>query len=227
MRFVVQKTACLPNVCLVDVGLCAKRLCLETGHDFDKRETAENMVKRIEKQDVAAAWASPECKYFSPMQNLQKKTARYMRRLNRNRRKSKRQVRNCVLVLVAVMAKGGIIYFEWPQRSQGWTIGPIRMLWKLAKRLGQELRSVTINGCAYGMKNADRTRYLKKSWRILTNDVKFGARVGRTCPGNHQHAVVQGRETRRSAFYPRPMCKAIANHWLKLLKCSTDDSSED
>ena len=213
--------------CGLDIGLCAKRRCLETGHDFDKRETAVNMVKKIEKQDVAAAWASPECRYFSPLQNLQKKTQRYMRRLKRNRRKSKRQVRNCVLVLVAVMAKGGRIYFEWPQRSQGWGIGPLRMLRKLAKRMGQELRSVTIHGCAYGMKNEDRTKYLKKSWRILTNDAKFEARIGRTCPRNHKHAVVQGRETRQSAFYPRPMCKAIANHWAQLLKGSTDDSSED
>ena len=195
-------------------GLRAHRLTLETGFDLSERDgqRARKFAKEVK---AIVAWASPECKYFSKIQNLNMNQhgPAYCMRLRANRARSKVIVRNCVLVLLDTIRRGGRAYFEWPRTSQGWAIGPLHMFRRSAAALGSPLVFVDIAACAYGTRSVeDPSAYSPKVWRILTNDIEFGDAVGHRCPGGHRHVRLRGRETRPSAFYPRRMAQAVAQH---------------
>ena len=179
------------------------------------RNGGRKALRYSRKKRASHAWASPECKWFSSIQNLQKKNDYYTRRLKWGQKHSKKQVRNCVRVLLYVMQCGGRIYFEWPRSSRGWFIGPLRLLRRKALAMQQPLYDVDVRACAYGMRSKCGRHYLTKKWRILTNDPAFDEAVGRTCPGGHDHVVVQGADTRHSAFYPAAMASEIARHFAK------------
>ena len=72
---------------------------------------------------------------------------------------------------------------------------------------------VRIDACQYGLKNREGTLLMSKRWAVLTNDLAFAC-VGRVCSRDHPHCRTEGAETARTAFYPQPMCEAIAKHWL-------------
>lgn len=146
------------------------------------------------------------------MQNLNQRTVKQVRRLTRKRKASRRLVKNCVELLLWVAAKGGHIYYEWPKSCQGWQIQELQQLKQGLKDRGHKVLFFDIDGCAYGLKDSMGENFLRKRWQILTTDPDF-KRCSRHCPQDHLHTLIQGKETSRSAFYPRPMCQAIANHW--------------
>ena len=103
-------------------------------------------------------------------------------------------------------------YFEWPTSSHGWDIGPLRRLRTAAAALGHPLHEVRFHGCAFGMRSkADRSNFVPKVWRVLTNDSTLHE-VARICCRNHSHVRIHNVETRATAFYPKSMARAIAKH---------------
>ena len=68
------------------------------------------------------------------------------------------------------------------------------------------------------MKNEDESMFVHKKWLVRTTDPRFHrAFRAKVCPGNHQHAAIEGRETSRSAYYPLKMVQSIIRHWLQEL----------
>ena len=71
-----------------------------------------------------------------------------------------------------------------------------------------------IDGCRYGLKDPVTGLLLLKPWSIWTTSRLFCDRFhGKTCTGDHEHGVIQGKLTAYTAYYPSAMCRAIAQLW--------------
>ena len=197
----------------------AERLTLETGFDMQSRTAAHRAQRRVARSTkFPRGWASPPCTKWSSMQNLTKTTPVRAQALKRARRKSRVLVANCVQVLLTILAKGGHFYYEWPHSCQGWNIAELRHLRQVARKVGQMAFGVVFEGCAFGLRDSIGDFFLRKRWRVLTNDPDLRD-IARQCPfrgqdgPGHIHKTIQGKETARSAFYPPQMCRALARHW--------------
>ena len=200
-------------------NLQARRITLATGWDLSKRSSVERGLQAVCHRKPRVVWCSPECKPWSAIQNLNNKIPGRAKRLQQMRKASICLVQNCVDILEAVVAQDGDIYFEWPRRCHGWRIRPLQHLRRYCEKVGKPTWSIPIDGCQYGLKSVDGKTYLQKPWTILTTDESFKA-IGKKCPGErpgHRHSLVQGKDTRRSAFYPKAMAEAIALHWRRRL----------
>ena len=225
--FCLWELCCAPDSELVAAvlkgGDQAERLTLETGYDLQSHSAMQQAKDRITKSDkwcaFPRAWASPPCTKWSSMQNLTKRNLKQKLALKRARLESRRLVSNCVEVLLEVLLRlGGHFYYEWPHSCQGWQIPELRHLRKQTQKSGQQIFEVVFEGCAFGLQDSSGDFFLRKKWRVLTNDPKL-QNVARRCPfqgrdaTGHQHKTIQGPETARSAFYPPQMCCALARHW--------------
>jgi hypothetical protein len=200
-------------------GAEGQRLTLETGFDSQSPEAARRAKRLIaSSRKFRRGWASPPCTKWSSLQNLTKKTPKRAQELKRARRKSRRLIGNCVEVLLAIAKKGGHFYYEWPHSCQGWHIPELRHLRRQAQKLQLEFFEVVFEGCAFGLRDSSGQLFLRKRWRVMTNDPGLAA-VARRCPFQgrdgpaHQHKTIDGAETARSAFYPPQLCRALARHW--------------
>lgn len=200
-------------------GMPARRLTLETGFDFNKDCSQKRALELVsQRAGRQRGWASTPCTHWSAMQNLTRKTPARAQLLAKCRRKSRRLVKRCVQVLLAIVRRGGEFYYEWPHKCQGWQIPELRSLRAQTRRLGCEVHEVVFDGCAFGLRDLSGEFFLRKQWRVLTNDANL-VDIARRCPSQgrdtpgHIHKKNQGRETSRSAFYPHDLCRALAAHW--------------
>ncbi len=211
------------------LGLTTKRLTLETGFDFLSESAVQKALQRVETHRPRKAWCSPPCTKWSLLQNLTKRNHVQKLKLARERARSQKLIHNCVDILLRVAARGGDIYYEWPRRCTGWKISELQVLRSELAKMGKQVTDVRIDGCMYGMLDLSGKGLLRKPWKVVTTDALFAEQVGRTCDHSHTHTVIEGRETSRSAFYPRRMASAIAHLWARELLCDqekTDDSTE-
>ena len=77
------------------------------------------------------------------------------------------------------------------------------------RRVLRNYSRTVVHGCAAGLRDPDGA-FLFKPWIFETSgsDVLAKALAALRCPGDHEHGVVQGRWSKRSAAYP-PMLVAI------------------
>ena len=227
--FCLWELCCAPDSELVAAvrkrGGEGQRLTLETGFDMQSKKATQRAQQRItSSHKFPRAWASPPCTKWSAIQNLTKSTPARAKALKQARQRSRALVANCVAVLITVLRKGGHFYYECPHHCQGWHIPELLHLRRQTRRAGQQVFEVLFEGCAFGLQDTTGEFFLRKRWRILTNDPEL-ASVARRCPfqgrdaPGHVHTTIQGKETARSAFYPPQMCRALAQHWRQHL-CS-------
>ena len=113
----------------------------------------------------------------------------------------------------AQVASGGDAYFEWPTTCQGWALPELAEFKRQVLASGRSIYTCRVDGCAYGLQNQARTKFLRKRWTIWTTDRAMRDGLSRVCPGSHSHEVIMGKETARSAFYPSAMAARIAKIW--------------
>jgi hypothetical protein len=124
------------------------------------------------------------------------------------------------------------VYFEWTHPCSGWQQQPKIQLEENLKKRGIAWESCRLDGCNYGMMDSKNEFFLNKKWLVKTTDEIFWKNFrAKVCPRNHQHSLIQGLETSRTAYYPRRMVESIVRHWkrqlvplrhLKLLISKTD-----
>ena len=87
-------------------------------------------------------------------------------------------------------------------------------------QVGVEIYYVEVHGCAFGLRDEDSGKLIKKPWIIATTDKDFRS-MSRKCSGDHQHEWLQGgARTAKSAYYPEEMAK-------KIVKKFADDFKKD
>ena len=58
----------------------------------------------------------------------------------------------------------------------------------------------------------------------MTTDPDFKDSIGRPCSGDHPHAVCQGRDSERTAFYTEELCVALARHFVDVINGVASES---
>lgn len=69
--------------------------------------------------------------------------------------------------------------------------------------------------CRYGLKSKNGKELLRKPISLLTNSLSFPENIEKTCPGDHDHRVIQGVETAHSAAYPTAFATAVLRTYEK------------
>ena len=201
-------------------GLLAKRLTLETGWDFRKAHAGRKARLEAQHKRVMKVWLSLPCTPWSSIQNLNLNRPSAVRKKEKGREESRRMLQVCLPVLrVVTLCNGGDFYFEWPTGSQGWHAPELLEFRAAIRRQGRKVYECRVDGCSYGMRSKRTGRYLRKKWTVWTSDAVMFDKLGRRCPKDHLHDVIQGSETAASAFYPRRMAAKVAEIWAT---CASD-----
>ena len=119
-------------------------------------------------------------------------------------------LRNLRVVATEVRAGGGTISFEWPRHCSLWKEQPVRDFIEEF-----QLRKVDFDGCAVGLVPT-KGEPLLKPWRSFTdNRSLLTALIDQRCNKQHQHGVIAGSETARTACYPPPLCILLHSSMVK------------
>lgn len=177
----------------------------------------KRLWRKVRSDKVKKAWLSLPCTAWSSMQNANKRTWRQRQTLAKKRLHSKRMLATSLPVLEEVVRRGGDFYFEWPTRCHGWKVAELKQFKQRISDLDVPLFSCRVDGCAYSLMNKAGTRHLKKQWTILTSDSAMHANLSKRCPRNHTHAIIDGRETSHSAFYPLLLAAKVVIVWARSL----------
>ena len=112
-----------------------------------------------------------------------------------------------------VLELGGDFYFEWPTQCSGWSQPLLLAFVNDVLSAGKRVYKIRVDGCMYGLCCRSGEHALLKRWTILTTDAKMHALLPRRCDRSHNHAIIQGRETSATAFYPKAMARLVAQVW--------------
>ena len=196
------------------LGMSAERKTLETGLDARCHAHGRKACDDAKRRGVNRVWLALPCTAWSCMQNLNRRSRKQVRKLEKKRRESVRMLRICLRILrVITLANHGEFYFEWPSNCQGWRLPVLQQFFDEVRRAGRQVYKIRIDGCAYDMKSRNNTAFLLKRWTVMTTDVVMQQKLGRTCPKTHCHVVIQGSETAASAYYPPRMAATVAHVW--------------
>lgn len=198
-------------------GLAARRLTLETGYDFTTNGAVRKAKRLALKLRPRKAWLSPPCTPWCQWQNTHQRTSSQRRTLRKKRLQSRRLLRGCLrLLLIVVLKCKGDFYFEWPTGNLGWSLPALKTFQERLRARGVKVHRCRVDGCQYGMMTLDGAHFVRKRWTILTSDAAMKVGLEARCRERvreHSHAMIQGRETPRSGFYPPRMASRIAEIW--------------
>ena len=58
---------------------------------------------------------------------------------------------------------------------------------------------------------------LEKMWKVMTTENRFHDQFhSKRCPGCPNHGRIEGKETAKTAFYPKRMCSSIVHCWQRI-----------
>ena len=224
---------CGPNSTLASEcqrqGFSAERFTLSTGYDLDKESTVKDMMAQIVTKAPNKLWASPKCTPWTPLQNLNQRTEAQCERLRKLRLKSRRQLRHILKLFRAAIDRDPNVvdvYFEWPTgASDGWSLEEFRVFedW-LFKKHQRRIYYTRIDGCMFGMCDADSKLPIRKLWTVMSTDEHFHQHAWATCDGTHDHQPLLGlgsTKVSQTAFYPPKLARRIVQVWKGALYADT------
>ena len=219
-RECLWEIACADNSWLTQAalnhGLPARRINYKQGFDLYKKSAWMEMERLRKIKRPKKLWLSLPCTHWCQWTNVNYNTEERKAVLEDLRRRDRRMMHYAKdFILNAVDDDPDIdVYWEWTFPCSGWSQPPMVSLQHGLLQRGQSWERCRIDGCNYGMRNSDDSAFLHKRWEIRTNDELFHRNFKcKVCPRNHQHALIQGIETARSAYYPVRMVEAIVRHW--------------
>ena len=214
----IWEVACAPHSWLSEAcaqqGLRPRRINLEQGYDLYKKDTWEKMKSLRALTKPKRIWFSLPCTKFCRWTYLN--YASRPEELRQARKKERRMLWSMYDFIEDTLQNDPevLIYFEWTHPCQGWQEPPMTALEKLMQKLELPWLPCRVDGCAYGMKDKNNENFLHKKWMIRTNDEAFHATYKcKVCHGGHPHALIQGQETARSAYYPWRLVQSWARFW--------------
>ncbi|CAE7308238.1 unnamed protein product [Symbiodinium microadriaticum] len=195
-----------------------RRINYQEGYDLYVKETWHRLRDLYQKKRprIRRIWFSLPCTKWCPWTTVNYNTPEKQEILETARRKERKLLWEAVAFIKHVLEvdEEVKIYFEWPHPCFGWKQQPVMNLEKHLEAAGFMWMTCRVDGCNYGMKNSDDGAFIRKKWMIKTNDENFHKNFrAKVCPGNHQHATIEGSLTSQTSYYPWRMVQAIARHW--------------
>ena len=201
-------------------GISARRINYSQGYDIYKDETWERLKAERRREKPKKLWFSLPCTRWCQWTQVNYNTPEKKAVLETMRRRERRMLRRAADFILSAVDEDPYVdvYFEWTHPCSGWKQRPMMELEANLEQRGIAWESCRIDGCNYGMKEAHGDLFLHKKWMIKTTDELFHKNFrAKVCPKNHQHALIQGLETARSAYYPKRMVESIVRHWCREL----------
>ena len=201
-------------------GITARRINYANGYDIYQKETWTRLAQERRVRRPKKLWLSLPCTKWCQWTQVNYNTPERRDALETMRRRERRMLRDATWFLKdAVDDDPDIdIYFEWTFPCSGWQQTPMVEFEEALKQRGVPWESCRVDGCNYGMMDKDGKNFLHKKWLIKTTDELFHKNFrAKVCPRNHQHSLIQGLETSRSAYYPKRMVESIVRHWKRQL----------
>ncbi len=171
--------------------------------DFRRRETADMAIADVRRFPGAHVMASIPCTAGSVCQriNLRRGGLKQHKRIQSLKNDMELLLSNLRRVAVAVREGGGTISFEWPRHCSLWQEESVK---KFVTEF--QLQKVDFDGCSVGLVSS-KGEPLLKPWRIHTDNLAvIRALIDRRCAKKHQHGIIAGKETARTASYPTELC---------------------
>ena len=177
-----------------ECGVRVIRLCKED-IDLEDAQSIEQLISQVSALKGCSIHCSIECKPRSQWQHLNR--AKHPRKEQED---SAALVEQFIRVANICLDTGGDCSFEWPRFCTGWALPAIQS-WIL----GKNLHSATFNGCTVGVEADGQPA--KKPWRFITSSLRLAKNLAASKCTHSKHTPLQGKWTRMSAFYPRPLCQ--------------------
>ena len=216
------EVACSPHSWLSEAssrqGITSRRINLAGGYDLYQPQTWERMKQLRRKHKPRKIWFSLPCTKFCMWTNINYNTPERKQLLRSHQRRERKMLWNMNDFVKDTLDDDPSteIYFEWTHPCFGWREPPMMDLAEYMDNNGFPWLPCRIDGCNYGMKNKNNTMFIKKKWMIYTTDEVFHKSFrAKVCPGGHSHAIIEGDETSRTAYYPWKMVESIARVWRK------------
>ena len=215
-----SKNSVLTSACL-RLKLKAFRKTLETGHDFEKDETASRLIREYDETKPSKGWFSLRCTEWSNIQNLNQRNPVQVENLRKKRLRGRKQIRTARQLILHMLNDNPYIhlYWEWPKNAySGWNSPEMKFLIKEMARLSANgIYWTQIDGCAFQMTSPDKVP-IQKSWMVLNTDKEFHLSCQRFCDKQHEHQQMVGMGSKAvadTAYYPEAMAEMIARCWKK------------
>ena len=203
--------------CLQDAGVIAERFSLADGWDFTKGKDRKRFLHRLEQEEPDEVLISPECKLWSPLQELSLATHPERKQvLFENRRRNHDEVLMFCAVIYEVQRRGNRhCHVEHPWGSRAWKTKAFN------KMTGH---STYVDQCMYGLKLPDEKgvlKHAKKPTCFRTTKRRFKQEVECCCSGDHEHVAIegsvpgQGPRSRLAENYPTALAEKLADAMIK------------
>ena len=214
----------LPNSCLL-VELCTSPdsqlgirapnfgfyvLRVTEQHDFTSKSTQDLLFDIVSRHPNCNIHASLPCTAWSRFQalnmHMSQDSKAYRFKLKRQRDKSLKLVQAFGHISCVVVRNQGSSTFEWPSTAHDGHNHPVVAAVKKKSCLHNTAK---VSACSVDLFSEAQQLCFGKSWRFDCSSVELCNRLDiLKCTGNHAHAIAQGSDTARTAFYPPKLADA-------------------
>ena len=164
-----------------------------------------------------------QCTVWCPWNALNYDSVERKAELETRRRRERLALRRLVdwLIRDVIHNPSVHVFWQWPVNCMGWPQEALQCLEDALLRAGRDWLRCRIDGCRYGMMSTQTNQsgmFLNKRRLIkLTCPLFHSIYKTKVCVGNHPQAVIQGKDTACSAYYPPKMTASIARAWKEQL----------
>lgn len=169
------------------------------GHDLQLESERDEVFKDLYTHMPKLVWLAPPCTLWCGFSRLNY-TRQERRRL---RRKEQALIKLVEEVIVFQRTHHGLVVVENPRTSDLWTQSTLKRWYN-----DPEMFLSQVDLCTHGLESLNGIP-MRKGLTLLSNSQAFVEEMDSRCDGSHQHQVVQGRETARTAVYPDDFAKKV------------------
>eukprot|EP00435_Cladocopium_sp_Y103_P020889 s510_g5.t1 len=184
---------------------------LKYGDDLHDPAVRDEVYREIKEEKPDLVWVGMPCTKWCAFSRLNY-TKQERRRLRRKEKdflamidEEKDFLAMIDEVFLLQRLNGKHVVLENPTTSDLWSQPEI-------KRWSEDeyTHKFSFDMCSYGLRSAvEPEKYLRKSMTLLSTHVKFMEVLGSQCDGEHDHARVQARDTKRSGVYPDEFAEKV------------------
>ncbi len=187
-----------------------------TPWDFSKPEKRAKARALLRKQRPYMLIGSPMCTAFSSWQQLNRARSKDVDKMDREKDLATQHIEFVISLYVEQLEGGRYFLHEHPRRASSWGLQQIRDLLKMP---GVDM--VAGDQCQFGAEVADgkdKGRPLLKPTGFMSNAPCLLEALAKRCRNldgmcsrvrGGRHVVVEGELTKKTAIYPRGLCRAV------------------